>query len=94
MEGRQQLPLQEIPSGRKIATLRIYIERAIGRMKLYSIQNSTIPVSLSHFSNQIILCTSKEKHSLTRKLVGYRDWTQRWCKKEVNKVLGKEKSYT
>ena len=32
--------------------------------------------------------TSKEKLSLTRKLVGYRDWRQRWCKKEGNKVLG------
>ena len=35
--------------------------------------------------------TSKEKHSLTRKLVGYRKWRQRWCKKEGNEVLGKEK---
>ena len=34
--------------------------------------------------------TSKEKHSLTRKLVGYRNWRQRWCKNEGNKVLGKE----
>ena len=33
--------------------------------------------------------TSKEKHSLTRKLVGYRNWRQRWCKKEGNKVLRK-----
>ena len=31
--------------------------------------------------------TSKEKHSLTRKLVGYRNRRQRWCKKEGNKVL-------
>ena len=35
--------------------------------------------------------TSKEKHSLTRKMVGYRNWRQRWCKKEGNEVLGKEK---
>ena len=35
--------------------------------------------------------TSKEKHSLTRKLVGYRNRRQWWCKKEGNKVLGKEK---
>ena len=34
---------------------------------------------------------SKEKHSLTRKLVGCRNWRQRWCKKEGNKVMGKEK---
>ena len=33
--------------------------------------------------------TSKEKHSLTRKLVGYRNRRQTWCKKEGNKVLGK-----
>ena len=25
--------------------------------------------------------SSKEKLSLTRKLVGYRNWRQRWCKK-------------
>ena len=35
------------------------------------------------------ILTSKEKHSLTRKLVGYRNWRQRWCKKEGNKVLRK-----
>ena len=35
--------------------------------------------------------TNKEKHSLTRKLVGYWNWRQRWCKKEGNKVLGKDK---
>ena len=46
MEGRQQLPPQEIQTGRKIASLRIHIERAIGRMKLYSILKSTIPVVL------------------------------------------------
>ena len=35
--------------------------------------------------------SSKEKHSLTRKLVGYMNWRQGWCKKEGNKVLGKDK---
>ena len=40
-----------------------------------------------------VTSTSKEKHSLTRKLVGYRNWRQRWCKKEGNKVLGGQKSY-
>ena len=41
--------------------------------------------------------TSKEKHSLTRKLVGYRNWRQWHCKKKGNKVLRKrvmrQKSY-
>ena len=40
---------------------------------------------------QTLMVTSKEKHSLTRKFVGNRNWRQRWCKKEGNKVLGKEK---
>ena len=41
--------------------------------------------------NQVSMynATSKEKHSLTRKLVGYRNWRKRWCIKEGNKVLGK-----
>ena len=39
--------------------------------------------------NEKIEETSKEKHSLTRKLVGYRNWRQRWRKKEGNKVLRK-----
>ena len=52
LEGRQQLPTQEIESGQKIASLRIHVERAIGRMKLFK---NTIPISLSHLTNQIIL---------------------------------------
>ena len=35
------------------------------------------------------ILTSKEKYSLTRKLVGYWNWRQWWCKKEGNKVLRK-----
>ena len=54
MEGRQQLPPQEIEAGRRIASLRIHVERAIGRMKLYSILKSTIPISLTRLTNQII----------------------------------------
>ena len=30
-------------------------------------------------SNRFLFITSKEKHSLTRKLVGYRNWRQWWC---------------
>ena len=39
--------------------------------------------------NKKIEETSKEKHSLTRKLVEYRNWRQWWCKKEGNKILRK-----
>ena len=41
--------------------------------------------------NKKIEETSKEKHSLMRKLVGYRNWRQWWCKKVEKKGLGKEK---
>ena len=54
MEGRQQLPPKEIETGRKIASLRIHVERAIGRMKNYQILNSTIPISMARLSNQIV----------------------------------------
>ena len=54
MEGRQQLPSEEIEAGRKIASLRIHVERAIGRIKTYRILTSTIPLSMAHLSNQIV----------------------------------------
>lgn len=54
MEGRQQLPSEEIEAGRKIASLRIHIERAIGRIKTYQILTSTIPLSMARLSNQIV----------------------------------------
>ena len=44
-------------------------------------------------SDLISKVTSKEYHSLTRTLVGYRNRRQWWCKKEGNNVLGKDKSY-
>ena len=37
MDGRRQLLSQEIQSGRKLASLRIHVERAIGRMKVYTV---------------------------------------------------------
>ena len=49
----------------------------------YSQKSSTIKFKIEE--------TSKEKHSLTRKVVRYRNWRQWWCKKDGNKVLGKEK---
>ena len=46
MEGRQQLPAEEIEAGRKIASLRIHVERTIGRIKTYRILTSTTPLSM------------------------------------------------
>ena len=58
MEGRQQLPASEIDEGRRIASLRVHVERAIGRLKTYAICRQTIPISLARLANQIVyVCT-------------------------------------
>ena len=54
LEGRSQLPADEVLEGRKIASVRIHVERAIGRIKLYSIIKGTLPITLTRIANQII----------------------------------------
>ena len=54
MEGRKQLPASEVSEGRMIASVRIHIERAFGRIKSFQILKHTIPITLTGLSNQII----------------------------------------
>ena len=54
MEGRARLPREGVLQGRKIASLRIHIERVIGRIKNYSILKHTLPLTFSRIANQII----------------------------------------
>ena len=54
MDGRKQLPAVEISEGRKIASVRIHVERAIGRMKSFSILKHIIPITLAGLSNHIV----------------------------------------
>ena len=54
MEGHAQLPSEEVLRGRKIASLRIHVERVIGRIKNYSILKDTLSLSLSRIANQIV----------------------------------------
>ena len=54
MEGREQLPAKEVQQGRHIASVRIHVERAIGRIKTFSILKHTLPISLARISNQIV----------------------------------------
>ena len=54
LEQKQQFSSQEIQEGRKIASLRIHVERAIRRIKTFEICRSTIPLSMARLSNQIV----------------------------------------
>lgn len=54
LDSKKQLPLQDVQAGRRIASLRIHVERAIGRIKTYSILKGTIPLTMARLINQII----------------------------------------
>lgn len=54
MEGRARLPADEVKKGRKIASLRIHVERAIGRMKNFAIVKATLPLSMARIADQIV----------------------------------------
>ena len=54
LDGRQQLPAEEVQQGRRIASLWIQVERAIGRIKSYNIPKGTLPITLSRIANQVV----------------------------------------
>ena len=54
MEGRDQLSATDIDRGRKIASLMIHVERAIGRLKTCCICKQTIPITMARLANQIV----------------------------------------
>lgn len=54
LNEQKQLPSTEVVVGRKIASLRIHVERAISRIKTYSILKGTIPISMARLTNQIV----------------------------------------
>ena len=54
LDGQKQLPSRKVQEGRTIASLRIHVERAIGRIKNYTILKSPLPISMSRIANQIV----------------------------------------
>ena len=53
MEYRSQNPAEDIRKGCKIASLRIHVERAIRRIKNFTILKGTLSFSMSRTANQI-----------------------------------------
>ena len=54
LDGHQQMFPDDVKTGRGIASLRIHVERVIGRMKNYSIIKGVLPLRMSHIANQIV----------------------------------------
>jgi hypothetical protein len=50
----KQFSQEVVQQGRKIASVRIHVERAIGRIKTFQILKGTIPISMARLTNQII----------------------------------------
>ncbi len=66
MEGRDQLLVAEVQRGRSISSLRIHVERAIGRIKSFKIMRSVFPLKMSRLANQIVtLCALLTNSSCT-----------------------------
>ena len=54
MDCGRQFTREEIQHGRGIASLRIHVERVIGRIKNYSILKGTLPISMIRLANNIV----------------------------------------
>ena len=52
--GGKQLTEAEILHTRKIASVRIHVERAIGRIKNFAILKGTLPITMARLANQIV----------------------------------------
>ena len=54
MEGRSQLPPEDVQHGRCIASLCIHVERAIGQIKPFKILTNVFPLKMARIANQIV----------------------------------------
>ena len=54
LDGRKQLDASEVQTTRSIASLRIHVERCIGRIKNFAILRSTLPLSMARIANQVV----------------------------------------
>ena len=54
LDSRAQMPTNDVLLTKKIARLRVHVERAIGRIKEYRILHSTLPAAMWDSTNEII----------------------------------------
>ena len=56
--GKSQMPAKDVDESRKIAHVRIHVERVIERLKTFKMLNSTIPISQVDLLNDVMIVVS------------------------------------
>ncbi|CAN7939241.1 unnamed protein product [Ixodes hexagonus] len=67
-KGKRQLPAEEVETARQMSKIRIHVERAIGRIKVFRILQDRLPITiLRHATNILLICSGIT--NLKRKLM-------------------------
>lgn len=56
--GKSQLPAKDVDFSRKVANVRIHVERVIGRLRNWTILNTTIPISQVDLTDDVMVTIS------------------------------------
>jgi len=87
LEGRSQFQPKEAFERRKIAALRIHVERCIGRIKYFTILNH-IPITLARLANPTLKCMHGSQtfnHPLCP--LALNSWQLQWITTHPHQIL-------